>query len=346
MNAPASSELLYFAEKGSGPPLLLVHGLMVSGEMFEPVIDNFAARHRVIVPDLRGHGRSRGLPPPYTAAQLASDLAHLLDHLGVKTTDVLGYSQGGAIAQQLVLDHPFRCSHLVLGCTYAYNMATPREWVEGHLAPLLIRVLGMRRLARLIVLQGVKQLSRQRAEWMAGMVADQDRDLMLAAWRETMAFDSRRRLAEITCSTLIIAGSDDVGVPIHHAKMLNEGIAGSRLVVMQGADHALMWTHTPHSAVGSSQCGRRPPPRTCLALHSRASRTPTSTFRARRTSSTRSAAAGRRCGTSERSPTGMPMASTTQASALPWSCKRWWMPPRRASSSPPTPSPDGAGARR
>ncbi len=244
MNASASPELLYFTEKGSGPPLLLVHGLMVSGAMFDPVIDHFAATHRVIVPDLRGHGRSRGLPPPYTTAQLASDLVDLLDHLDLKTTDVLGYSQGGAIAQQLVLDHPFRCSHLVLGCTYAYNMATPREWVEGHLAPLLIRVLGMRRLARLIVLQGVKQLPRQRAEWMAGMVADQDRDLMLAAWRETMAFDSRRRLAEITCPTLIIAGSDDVGVPIHHAKMLHEGIAGSQLVVIQGADHALMWTHT------------------------------------------------------------------------------------------------------
>ena len=84
MTARASSELLYYTETGSGPPLLLVHGLMVSGEMFEPVIGHFAARHPVIVPDLRGHGRSRGLPPPYTAAQLASDLAHLLDHLGVR----------------------------------------------------------------------------------------------------------------------------------------------------------------------------------------------------------------------------------------------------------------------
>ena len=59
-----------------------------------------------------------------------------------------------------------------------------------------------------------------------------------------MAFDSRRRLAEIHCPTLILAGSNDVGVPIHHAKMLHEGIAGSRLVVIEGADHALIWTHT------------------------------------------------------------------------------------------------------
>jgi 3-oxoadipate enol-lactonase len=58
---------LYFTERGSGPPLLLIHGLMVTGEMFAPVIDQFAANHRVIVPDLRGHGQSRALPPPYTA---------------------------------------------------------------------------------------------------------------------------------------------------------------------------------------------------------------------------------------------------------------------------------------
>src|SRR5512135_1507995 len=134
-SAPAPSELLFFTERGSGPPLLLVHGLMVTGEMFEPVMEHFAARHRVIVPDLRGHGRSRGLPPPYTAAQLASDLARLLDYLGIATGAVLGYSQGGAIAQQLVLDHPRRCDRLVLACTYAFNMATPRERLEGHLAP-------------------------------------------------------------------------------------------------------------------------------------------------------------------------------------------------------------------
>src|SRR5512133_596346 len=151
--AAASSGLLYFTERGSGPPLLLVHGLMVTGEMFEPVTGQLATRHRVIVPDLRGHGRSRGLPPPYTAAQLASDLSRLLDHLGIGSTAVLGYSHGGAIAQQLVLDDPGRCDRLVLACTYAFNMATPREWLEGHLAPILIRVLGMRRLAHVVVSQ-------------------------------------------------------------------------------------------------------------------------------------------------------------------------------------------------
>ena len=65
---------------------------------------------------------------------------------------------------------------------------------------------------------------------------------MVSAWRETLAFDSRRRLADIGCPTLVIAGSNDKGVPIHHARMLHEGIAGSRLFMVDGADHALIWT--------------------------------------------------------------------------------------------------------
>jgi pimeloyl-ACP methyl ester carboxylesterase len=242
-SAIQSAGRLYFTERGSGPPLLLVHGLMVTGEMFEPVTAQLATRHRVIVPDLRGHGRSRGLPPPYTAAQLASDLSRLLDHLSISSTAVLGYSQGGAIAQQLVLDHPRRCDRLVLACTYAFNMATARERLEGHLLPLLVHVLGMRLLAKLVVSQGTKQLGKERAHWLAGLIADQDRKLMVSAWRETMAFDSRRRLAEIACPTIVLAASDDRAVPIHHAKMLHDGITGSQLVIIDGADHALIWTH-------------------------------------------------------------------------------------------------------
>jgi pimeloyl-ACP methyl ester carboxylesterase len=243
-SALSSSELLYFIERGSGPPLLLVHGLMVTGEMFEPVIEHFSKRYRVIVPDLRGHGRSRGLPPPYTAAQLASDLSRLLDHLGIYSTAVLGYSQGGAIAQQLVLDYSKRCGRLVLACTYAFNMATFREKLEGHLTPTLVYVLGVRRFAKFVISQGAKQLGKERADWLVGLMGDQDRKLMVSAWRETMAFDSRRRLAEIGCPTLVVAASNDQAVPIHHAKMLHDGITGSQLVIIDGADHTLIWTHS------------------------------------------------------------------------------------------------------
>lgn len=233
--------LPFFVERGSGPPLLLVHGAMITGEMFEPVLDHFAARHRVIVPDLRGHGRSRALPPPYTVAQTAADLSRLLDQLGIPSCEVLGYSQGGAVAQQLALDDPARCRRLILACTYAYNPLTLRETIEGHLVPLLIRVLGMPRFARFVITLGLTRVDKARASWIVGLMADQDPAKMIAAWRGAMAFDNRARLGEIACPTLIIAGARDNAVPMHHATMLHGGIRGSELTVVDHADHAMIW---------------------------------------------------------------------------------------------------------
>ena len=65
--------------------------------------------------------------------------------------------------------------------------------------------------------------------------------LMIAAWQAAMAFDGRARLREIACPTLVLAGAADKGVPMHHARQLHEGIARSRLVVVDGADHAMIW---------------------------------------------------------------------------------------------------------
>jgi pimeloyl-ACP methyl ester carboxylesterase len=237
-SAPRS--LIYFNERGSGPPLLLVHGLMVTGDMFEPVIELFATRHRVIIPDLRGHGRSRGLKPPYSAAQLASDLSWLLEYLRIDSTAVLGYSHGGAIAQQLALDYPERCNRLVLACTYTFNMATFRERLEGRLVPHVINIIGMGRFAKLVS-KGLKQIGEEQADRVIGLIADQDRNLMMSAWRAAMTFDSRRRLTEIKCPTLIVAASNDYAVPLHHARMLRDGIIGSQLVVIEDTNHALLW---------------------------------------------------------------------------------------------------------
>ena len=238
-----SPNLLYFTERGSGSPLLLVHGVMITGEMFEPIIDHYAKHYRVIVPDLRGHGHSQSFSPPYTTDQFATDLARLLDHLNIASAIVLGYSQGGAVAQQFVLNYPARCSRLILACTYAFNMATMREWLEGHSVAFLIRILGMKRFATLVISQGMKQVPKARAEWVMSLIASQNSQSMVAAWKAAMAFDSRQRLSEIKCPTLIVAGAKDDAVPMHHAKMLNNGIADSKLVVIEDADHALIWAH-------------------------------------------------------------------------------------------------------
>jgi pimeloyl-ACP methyl ester carboxylesterase len=247
MNSPASSDLPYFAKRGSGPPLLLVHGLGMSGDMFEPIVEPLAKHHRLIIPDLRGCDRSRNLPPPYSVKQQAADLAALLDRLGIASTDALGYSHGGPVVQELALDYPPKVRRLILSNTYAYNMATVREKIEGHIVPLLIRLLGIRLFVKIMISQGLKQIPEEQGAWVANLIArtwgEADPKSIALAWREAMAFDSRSRLHEIRCPTLVIAGSDDNAVPTHHASMLHNGIAGSKLVIMSGADHTLMWAH-------------------------------------------------------------------------------------------------------
>src|ERR671939_828149 len=174
-SAPIASPL-FVEQSGAGPPLLLIHGLMVSGAMYQPVLPALAAHYRVIVPDLRGHGRSGALPGPYSVEQLARDLAQLLDDLRVDSAHILGYSQGGAVAQQFAHDYPARVRGLVLGCTYAYNMLSRRERVEGMLAPWMVRILGMRRVARLLFsgVGGGQRLAPETARWLEGILAAND----------------------------------------------------------------------------------------------------------------------------------------------------------------------------
>lgn len=133
------------------------------------------------------------------------------------------------------------CPHgLVLACTYAFKMATFREWTEGRVVPFLINILGMRLLAKLVTSQGLQQISKERVDRIVDLIASQDRTLMVSAWRAAMTVDGRSRLAEIKSPTLVVAASNDMVVPFHHAKMLYAGIRDSQLVVIDGAPHALI----------------------------------------------------------------------------------------------------------
>jgi pimeloyl-ACP methyl ester carboxylesterase len=236
---------LFVEQSGAGPPLLLIHGLMVSGAMYQGVLPALATHYHVVVPDLRGHGRSSTLPGPYSVEQLARDLAQLLDDLHLDAAHVLGYSQGGAVAQQFARDYPTRVRGLLLGCTYAYNMLSRRERVEGMLAPWFVRVLGMRRLGKLLFsgVGGGQRLPPETARMLQEILAANDKRRIVAAVEAMKAFDSRAWLRQISCPTLVIAGAEDTAVPFAHAHMLALGIPGAQLRVIDGAGHTLIWTH-------------------------------------------------------------------------------------------------------
>jgi pimeloyl-ACP methyl ester carboxylesterase len=92
------TEQLCIRQVGNGRSLLLIHGLLMNGDMFEPVLESLSKGYHVLVPDLRGFGRSGQLAPPYTVEQHARDLEQLLKSLSISSTVVLGYSQGGVVA--------------------------------------------------------------------------------------------------------------------------------------------------------------------------------------------------------------------------------------------------------
>lgn len=99
---------LHVAEAGEGPPLLLLHGWPQHGWMWRKVLAPLAREHRVIVPDLRGFGRSDAPAGNYLKRTLAGDVLALLDELGIERTRLLGHDWGGWVSWLLALEHAER----------------------------------------------------------------------------------------------------------------------------------------------------------------------------------------------------------------------------------------------
>ncbi|HET6523742.1 alpha/beta hydrolase [Sphingopyxis sp.] len=95
-------------------PLLVLHGAFMSADAMKPLIDPLAASRPVIAVDARGHGRSGGVDTPLSYDRMADDTAAVLDKLGVKKADVLGYSMGGSTAVALAVGHPDKVGKQVI----------------------------------------------------------------------------------------------------------------------------------------------------------------------------------------------------------------------------------------
>src|SRR5438552_6630473 len=95
-----ASNGIFYRVEGEGEPLVLLHGLMATGAMFDPLVDLLRGRYRMLVPDLRGHGKSGELAGPYDVAAFAADLDIVLAEAGFDRAAVMDYSHGGALAQQ------------------------------------------------------------------------------------------------------------------------------------------------------------------------------------------------------------------------------------------------------
>ena len=239
---------LHYRVIGRGVPLLLLHGLMASGGMFDPLVDLLREDFRLLIPDLRGHAKSSQIGGPYDVATMAGDIEAVMAELDFSRGMVLGYSHGGAVAQALARAKPEAVSRLLLTCTYACNVATPRERLEGIALLSLLSFVTPLTVANVIIRPdragSMPGMTAQKTAWLRAITVANGRKEMRAAVKGLLNFDSRLWLKDILVPTLVIAGANDVAVPAHHFEALMFGIPGALGTVVQGAGHTLLWTHT------------------------------------------------------------------------------------------------------
>jgi pimeloyl-ACP methyl ester carboxylesterase len=237
--------------RGKGPPLVLVMGYRLNSAAWPAtLIDQLARRFTVITLDNRGTGLSDKPVHGYAVANLARDVCGLLDELGIAEVAMLGYSMGGAIAQEFVRQFPERVSHLILCATMAGG---PRATYARASVVRVMRDLdgltpeqAARRIWKVTYTAGYLEQHRALAE-------DQMRrevalptplhaaDLQFQAFAE---FDGSNALTGIRCPTLVLTGDLDELIRPKNSAMMAKLIPGAQLVVVRDAGHRVLWEVT------------------------------------------------------------------------------------------------------
>jgi pimeloyl-ACP methyl ester carboxylesterase len=231
----------YFETHGAGPPLILLHGGLGSGEMFGPTLPALAERHQVIVVDLQGHGRTADVDRPIDPRLMADDFAALIDQLGLDKPDLVGYSFGGWAALHTAAKYPAKVGRLVAASA---NLRPDAIYPEMR------------------VQQG--QVSAAAAEFMKDTpmyqlyqrVAPRPEDFprLLDKIGEAMGkdFDYSEEARSLQVPTLIVAADADMAPPSHYVeffKLLGGGLrdggwmgegrpeGGHALAILPGLTH-------------------------------------------------------------------------------------------------------------
>jgi pimeloyl-ACP methyl ester carboxylesterase len=234
---------LYWESRGTGSPVLLIHGLGLSGGAWWRTVDALAPALRVITFDHRGIGQSASHAPAYTTEAMADDAVSILDELGLDSVHVYGISLGGMVAQQVALRHPRRVRSVVLGATQPGGRHAVRADAE-------VLTFFRRRL----------RMEAEEAAWASvpfnyGVRFREqhpDRIEQDIAWRLTQPFSVQAyraqmfaaalhncygRLDRIEAPTLVVHGADDRIIPVENAYLMAERLPNCRLTVLESTGH-------------------------------------------------------------------------------------------------------------
>jgi 3-oxoadipate enol-lactonase len=239
---PIGDISLNVTERGSGMPLLLVHGFPLDHTMWSGQLDALAGQSRVIAPDLRGFGGSDVTPGTVTMAQFADDLAQLLDTMQVREPVVFcGLSMGGYVAWQFWARHRRRLARLVLCDTRA--VADTTEGAAGRL-----------KTAEKVLAEGSQVVAESMLPKLFAPARIEQQDSIIAATREVMLQthpdgiaaalrgmaqreDYTPRLPQIDVPTLVLCGQHDGISPPQEMQQIAAMIPGATFAEIAGAGH-------------------------------------------------------------------------------------------------------------
>ena len=249
--APSRGARIHYTEhgtRGRGPAVVLIQGLGLSSRFWFDVPELLAndphGRRHVLTLDNRGTGRSEKPHRLWTIGTMADDVVAVLDHAGVDSAFIVGISMGGMIAQHVALRHPSRVRGLVL-------LATTAGFLLGALpeATALRRLLSLpfggpraaKNLTRLLLPESkwhkAKEIFR---DWPDAMRDDPTAPVTFAA--HLFAASTHlvtRRLRDIRCPAVVVAGAHDALIPLRNAEVLAQGIPNAELEVVADGGHAV-----------------------------------------------------------------------------------------------------------
>lgn len=238
--ADCNGQTLYYEEHGEGEPLLCAMGLSANTLAWALQVQAFAGQHRTVIFDNRDVGQSSMADGDYEITDMAADTLALADHLGLDSFHLLGYSMGGAIAQEVALAAPERVSSLTLAVTFASGGAWARKLSE---------VWGARRLKQSweefvdeLLLLNVSEAffeNQEAIEYLRGMMLADPNPQPAEAFVRQLSASGRHDAAvdRITAPTHVIGGEQDILVPVWKSKELAERIPGAKLTVIDGSPH-------------------------------------------------------------------------------------------------------------
>jgi pimeloyl-[acyl-carrier protein] methyl ester esterase len=253
---------LHVADAGRGRPVVLLHGWATSGRVLGGLAETLAARFRVVVPDLRGHGRSPPPPGPFSLDDHGADVADLVRRLGLERPVLAGWSMGAQVALAAAAEGRARGAGGVAGLALLAATARftsrdgdgrglPPEQVEGLKARLRIhagKALG-RFFAACISEGEVDAAGRRRIQALLG-AEPPGTAAALDALDALAAGDQRAALPSIVAPVLLVHGGRDAIVPPAASEAMAAALPRARRVLLAGAGHAAFLTR-PDEVAGA-----------------------------------------------------------------------------------------------